>query len=166
MKMIVKFVIAVLLITGISPAFANQEPTYNIRIEFADGVNHTYKNVRHSTTIPQLVAVMQKDFPQYNLMSELVAMDATPGNSVAIKQVEYVKKAVESGEANQPGWWDRWGKDTVMALAFAAAIYYGAGLLMKGGAVKKNPCDYTWQRASDGSICGGRAAIVRSGGRF
>ena len=165
MKMITKFLIAVLLITGISPAFANQEPTYNIRIEFADGVNHTYKDVRHSTTIPQLVAAMQRDFPQYNLMTELVAMDATAGNPMAIKQVEYVKKAVESGEADQPGFWDKYG-GIIKMIAFGVLMYYGAGLLMKGGRAYKGPCLNPSDIARDGSMCGGRAATMRAGGMY
>jgi hypothetical protein len=45
------------------------------------------------------------------------------------------------------------------------ALFVIAILSMIATSVFAGPCDYSWQTASDGSRCGGRAASVRPGGR-
>lgn len=45
---------------------------------------------------------------------------------------------------------------TILTLSF---------LTLAASAAVAGPCDYSWQSASDGSNCGGRAADQRPGGR-
>lgn len=44
-------------------------------------------------------------------------------------------------------------------------IFLIALLLSIATASYAGPCDHSWQTASDGSRCGGRAADMRPGGR-
>ena len=46
---------------------------------------------------------------------------------------------------------------TLLSLAVLAAAPHAA---------KAGGCDHSWQTASDGSACGGRAADMRPGGRL
>jgi hypothetical protein len=48
---------------------------------------------------------------------------------------------------------------TILAVTIAAASIAVSSAAIAG------PCDYSWQTASDGSSCGGRAADRRPGGR-
>jgi hypothetical protein len=54
--------------------------------------------------------------------------------------------------------------DVVLVTAAVVGLAVLAGK-SGGGGNDNHPCDYSWQTASDGSRCGGRAADMRPGGR-
>jgi hypothetical protein len=124
-----------LIVTLVILATATTAMARDITVTFADGSKHQYNNAPDSVTPEQVMARVSQEFPN----KTLVNVDGG--------------KAVESESI-----WPTVGK-IVLGVLVIGALGYAIR-----GAHASHPCVLPTDRASNGSLCGGRASSVRPGG--
>lgn len=161
-------IIALIIMAVAIPAKA---ANLDIHLKWKDGNTFEYYNMPETVTVEQLAARIQKDFPNRSLQ-DIVVADTRPAGAPyqpnvqpAIDQVNNYQKAnvkpqPQSLTHEDNGEWSTTTKVIVGLLAIAAIYYLAKNFDGSGG-----PCDSYYDRASDGSLCGYRAASMRPGGR-
>lgn len=92
----------------------------------------------------------------------------TEGINRLLKEYARLQQNVTDAKKGDEETWKLVGEIAVAVVVVAlVAVVITASVNRNGGVgyITKYPCDYPWQIASDGSICGNRAASVRPGGR-
>jgi hypothetical protein len=139
--------IAGLLIVALSTsAFAR-----NVTVTFSNGETHRYENAPDNITPDMVEQRARADFPNLRVV-----------NIDGGKQSPSL--AAVSSPAPEPKATSFWDNKVVQFISTALLVVAVIAIGASGGG-SGNPCDYSWQTASDGSHCGGRAANVRPGGR-
>ena len=162
MKVTAWLTAAALTLGQVAPAWGEDLDVY---FRFKDGQEFAYAGVSQTTTKEDLVEMIQTDFPDVNRrgLDEVLVVarnDATPfktpGQATMLEPMtpQMIKEKKESGIT--------FG-DVVATVVTIAILAYAYKKLSKGAGSSSSGgnCQYTWQLASDGSRCGGRAASVR-----
>ena len=131
-----------LIISIVILALSTGAVARDITVTFSDGSQHEYNNTPDHVTPEQVKDRAERDFPNKRL-------------------IQITGTATDQGaKTSETSFWDN---PVVQILGVVLLIAVAASIAKGGGS--SNPCDYTWQKAKDGSKCGNRAASVRTGGR-
>jgi hypothetical protein len=129
-----------LIVTVVILATATTAMARDITVSFADGSNHQYNNTPNSVTPEQIQARVAQDFPH--------------------KQLVNIDGGRKQHHEEEVGFWDSGWGTAIKVVVFGAILYkLSTPLIATSG------CDFDWQRAKDGSRCGGRSAASRPGGK-
>ncbi len=165
MKLIAKWITALMLFTYSLGAWANINGQYSVLLKFSDGHAVQYNKIPGDTQVEVLVTRIMTDFPQYNLQTDLVDAQVIQTGPIARPEpvrTVYAAAPAAPVEQNQESSVD-WGKIVIGVISIGLLIYGLRGL--SSGSTKANPCDFSWQLDSRGYKCGLRAASARPGGR-